>query len=95
MNVVNSQESTIINSWWETQTQLHFTINTSVTGQLGWFILDDAYWGLLDQSYNPLIDFTTQENKLVRISNIGRPFSINRANQIADFDGLLFLTTVS
>lgn len=95
LNIVNGSDSTVINSWWETQTQLHFTINTSVTGQLEWFTLDDAFLGLLDKDYNPLIDFTVQENKVVRISNINKPFSVNRENRFTDFDGLVFLVTVN
>lgn len=95
LSIVNSSESTVINSWWETQTQLHFTINDSVTPYDGYFILDDSFWGLLDKEYNPLIDFVIQSNKVVRISNVNKPFTVNRENKFTDFDGLVFLVTVN
>lgn len=90
LDFVNSEQSSIINSWWSTNTKLHFTVNDSFTGNF--FTVEDSYLGLLDKSYNPLIDYVVQTNLTVRIQNINQPLNKYRGGRISDFQGNLFLT---
>ena len=93
---VNSAIASNITSWWKTDTLVHFTLNSSVGAAEfpGFFTLDDAVFGLLDQSYNPLIDFAETKDIPCRIASKTEPFPMNMKGQFNKFQGILTLTTV-
>jgi len=98
---VNSSNMTLINSWWQANSDLHLQIDTGEELSQG-FQVGDAYWGLLDKAYNPLLVSTTSHTTVnsqpvyidinVKIINVERP--INSFTQNNLYTGNLILMEV-
>lgn len=94
---IGSEDAGTIVGWWKANTLVDFTMNASLSAASvgeGWFIVDDAIYGLLDQAYNPLLGSGAERSITCRISNRQQPFSRNVAGEFTKLTGAINLVTV-
>ena len=93
---ITSGDAHTIKTWWRDMVDVTLTVNDSVDNATlkagtGWFELDDAVYGLLDQDYNPLGYWTTI-TQTIRIMNRMDPLPTVQTPWY--FSGVLNLRTI-